>query len=314
MKTMKTLAAALLLAATMPVQAQRMAVQAAFIRLATSPKAQVTHTVSYDGAAGNIKPVLEVYNFRIKSKHSKLIDEIVQAMLATHTDPDCYRIEAFGADGRTEPRPWDLLYGESGTDKVEIGRNRRMSYTFINLADNSPAAAGQYRTCYCIEWLTIPGLKNYPIDGRLIKTYARIPQAAPAAPVIQYEGRADYLVPDTAIINLDGREARIPFEALSAGDSGPGMALAAQAEPLTVFSMLRQSFLESGHHATVIAPVIYTAVKHIVRSGKANADERALMVNQLKEMIRRCTLDSDGRAAADYLRLAIKVLETNQAP
>ena len=310
MKTFRFLMAALLAATMLPLQAQRPDIEAAFQRLVTHPKATVIRTVSYDGEQGNVRPVLEVYTFQIKRKYHKLVDDIVQTLLGAYSDPKCYRVESFAANGVDKPRAWDILYGESASQKVEIGRKRHYNYAFINLADNSPEAQGNYRTCYAVEWIgpKVGGVRTRFIEGKLIKTYARIPQATAALDMVV--DTAMDIVVDTALYTM--------LSPLNTMLSPLNTMLSALAEnnPLLMFAQLRTQFYEAKDvsERTAICTMLYDTAKHMVRRGMTTADERTLMINQLKDMVRSCAQDRDGRSFADYLRLAIKVLETNSVP
>lgn len=301
MKTFRFLMAALLAAIMLPLQAQRPDIEAAFQRLVTHPKAAVTRTVSYDGEQGNIRPVLEVYTFQIKRKYHKLVDDIVQTLLGAYSDPKCYRVESFAANGVDKPRAWDILYGESVSQKVEIGRKRHYNYAFINLADNSPEAQGNYRTCYAVEWIgpKVGSVRTPFIEGKLIKTYARIPQATAAMDMVV--DTAMDMVVDTAMYTMP------MYTMLSA---------LAESNPLLMFAQLRTQFyeVEDVSERTAVCTMLYGTAKRMVQRGVTTADERTLMINQLEEMVRSCALDRDGRTYADYLRLAIKVLEENSVP
>ena len=319
MKPLKLLVVALF-ATILPLQAQRTAIEAAFKNVTANPKVLLNHSESYDGKLGKIRPVLEVYKFSIKYKHRAYIDEVVRTILASHTDPDCYRVESFAADGLETPRAWDLVYGEDASKKVEIGRNKNYSYAFINLVDQSPEAAGQYRTCYAVEWFTPRGIKNYTVDGRLIKTYARIPIAANnSGNLLNYKARMEPI--DVAGVDTVEIDADNLFELLNKGIHGIDALdfqslLINQNEPLAIFNTLLNEFYKSKdeEERSTICPIIYRTVKNIVASDKADKDERQMMFSLLEKMSKDCDTGPIGEANKAYLLLAMKVLRGNKVP
>lgn len=317
MKILKIFAAVLLMSATAQLQAQE-AIKAAFNHFASNPKVKVTHSVSYDRSptaqgTGKLRSMLEVYNFETKSKNRKLVDDILKAMYAEKDNPACYRIESYSASALQQPRAWDLLYGEEAQNKVEIGRNRVYSYTFVNIADQSPSAQGQYRTCCCIEWREWLG----KIDGRLIITYARIPDLAQNAPM-SYNATAvtDSMVIDTALFMIPRNTETVTVDGIFLNMENFTSELLQKGDPLAMFALLRKSFLEGqNEHRIVIAPLIYRLLKKAVSNGQLTNDERKILNKQLVNMHNH-VFGNPGTDSTitDYLNLARKVLRTNETP
>ena len=326
MKTMKYKLVMVLLAAfSMQVSAQQ-DLLSAIVRLAESKKAKVAHSVSYSrptsdlvaaqlGTAGSMKSMLETYSFEMKAKDAKLVDDIVQAMYAQKDNPDCYRIEGYNASSE-KPRAWNLVYGEDATSGIEIGKNNVYNYTFVNIADKTTAS--QYRTCYCIEWRE--WMKK--IDGRVIITYARIPDMIQKQMRPADVGSMDFsdLIVDTVTIDPIIYKALIKlnsdgfYELLKKGNIKSMEA----DEVLPLINALRTTLTEADwDEAYLIAPLLYKVIKDAVDQDLLTKDERDVVSQQLKRAITSAELpskpyDQNAQATLDYLRLAVKVLEQPQ--
>lgn len=299
----------LLISMLMPATAQ-VDIEKAIYQLTTHKKVDVTYSSSYDRTPSQatqsnspMKPILEIYSFSMKNKQQKLIDNIVQAFLAQRSNPACYRIESYGASTNQDPRQWNIVYGEDEANKIEIGRNKKYNYTFVNIADQRPEAQGQYRTCYCIEWRK----GAYKTDGRIIITYARIPTVAPSAPAQPlehdpfeaFEGMfagVDTVKMDTPIILPDGNISN--FQSLLD-------------DPLTIIYALRTQLLKAnGEDQVQIASMLYRIVKDAVQRDLLTADEQDMVRQQILRCIPHAAINgSDAQTTQDYLRLAAKVLE-----
>lgn len=316
MKNLRFFAAVIFFAVAAPQHAQE-AIESAFNRLTSDRNVVTSHSISYDGSpeaaargSGRLCSMLEVYNFKTKSKNKKLVDAIVQAMFAEKNNPACYRIESYSASALQKPRAWDLLYGEEAQNKVEIGRNQAYNYAFVNIADRAPSAQGQYRTCYCIEWREWLG----KIDGRLIVTYARIPTLAQTVPTIQYHGsllpkmdEADYeMIVDTVVLpdkwdfhkNMPQSVENLRSEEL-----------------LVLINALQQALVEADYaERNTIAPILYRVIKHAVANHALNKDERELVQRQLMRLVPSTSVSDPNQSYGDYLRLAVKILGTAKTP
>lgn len=297
--------------------------QNAIIRLVENHNVSVTYSTSFgrlpcDAIQGDnsLKPVLVVYNFKMKQKHNKLIDDIVQAMFNQCNNPACYRIESYAASSQQQPRAWDLLYGNNANDKIEIGRNKIYSYAFVNIANGVrfEPTQSQARTCYCIEWRTWAGTT----DGRVIITYAAIPQ------VVQYSGTVKPITNDpvkkqletTMEITDTAKANSFPYELLKEGKLAFPTELLQMKEALPLINALRMALTEAEpDEQYVIAPLLYCVIKDAVAKDMLNKDERDMVRKQLERMILKSGGGNlDSQATADYLRLAAKVLSTNQTP
>ena len=311
---------------------------AAIDRLAQSKKAKVAHSVSYNRPmtdfsvssekVGSMKSVLETYSFTMKAKDAKLVDDIVQAMYAQKDNPDCYRIEGYTASSSQKPRAWDLVYGEDAASKIEIGRNSVYNYTFVNIADTSLPILPQYRTNYCIEWRE--WMKE--IDGRVIITYARIPDMIREQMRPKVDGEpwgTDFsrwldsiensVVIDTVIIDpVKQYKANLSYELLKNGKLDFPSELMQMGEALPLINALRMALIDADpDDAYVVAPLLYKVIKDAVEQELLTKDERDVVSQQLKRAITSAELpskpyDQNAQATLDYLRLAVKVLEQPQ--
>lgn len=309
---------------------------AAIDRLAQSKKAKVAHSVSYSRPmtdlsvspekVGSMKSVLETYSFTMKAKDAKLVDDIVQAMYAQKDNPDCYRIEGYTASSSQKPRAWDLVYGEDAASKIEIGRTSVYNYTFVNIADTSLPILPQYRTNYCIEWRE--WMKE--IDGRVIITYARIPDMIREQMRPKVDGEpwgTDFgrwldsiensVVIDTVIIDpVKQYKANLSYELLKDGKLSFPTELMQMGEALPLINALRMALIDADpDEAYVVAPLLYKVIKDAVDQDLLTKDERDIVSQQLKRAIASASLpnnDQNAQATLDYLRLAVKVLEQPQ--
>ncbi|MBP3228772.1 MAG: hypothetical protein J6M53_08355 [Bacteroidaceae bacterium] len=335
MKTLRILAALVLLAATAaPSFAQdaiqdaagrlRPKVQAAFDRLVSDPKVLTAYSISYgrpatQGTASKAS-MLETWKFQMKAKKSHLVADILDAMAAERDNPACYRVETYLAETQQQPRAWNIIYGEDASQYVEIGRNRSKNYAFVNIADQSAEPTDRYRTCYCIEWYKV----GREIVGRLIVAYARIPDvAATAANPLGAPGGLDTnfeIVTDIATLDFP---FDFPFDATTSPLLAQGLLAGGTlnlSTPLTRFNALRQSFVSSDEpeQMCLIATLIYQEVKRSVSRGELDADERKLVSGQLAALANsifdRAATSPDISAARDYLLLAKKVADTGQTP
>ena len=324
MRTLKFFLVTILLAAFATQTHAQADLLAAIDRLAQSKKAKVAHSVSYNRPmtdlsvssekVGSMKSVLETYSFTMKAKDAKLVDDIVQAMYAQKDNPDCYRIEGYTASSSQKPRAWDLVYGEDAASKIEIGRTSVYNYTFVNIADKPTAS--QYRTCYCIEWRE--WMKK--IDGRVIITYARIPDMIQKQMRPADVGSMDFsdLIVDTVTIDPKKYKALIKlnsddfYELLKKGNIKSMEA----DEVLPLINALLTTLTEADRdEAYLIAPLLYMVIKHAVEQDLLTRIERGLVSEQLKRAIASASLpnnDQNAQATLDYLRLAVKVLEQPQ--
>ena len=335
MRTLKFFLVTVLLAAVATQTHAQADLLAAIDRLAQSKKAKVAHSVSYSrptsdrvaaqlGTAGSMKSMLETYSFTMKAKDAKLVDDIVQAMYAQKDNPDCYRIEGYTASSSQKPRAWNLVYGEDATSGIEIGKNNVYNYTFVNIADKPTAS--QYRTCYCIEWRE--WMKK--IDGRVIITYARIPDMIREQMRPKVDGEpwvTDFsrwldsiensVVIDTVIIDpVKQYKANLSYELLKDGKLSFPTELMQMGEALPLINALRMALIDADpDDAYVVAPLLYKVIKDAVEQELLTKDERDIVSQQLKRAIASASLpnnDQNAQATLDYLRLAVKVLEQPQ--
>ena len=335
MRTLKFFLVTVLLAAVATQTHAQADLLAAIDRLAQSKKAKVAHSVSYSrptsnlvaaqlGTAGSMKSMLETYSFTMKAKDAKLVDDIVQAMYAQKDNPDCYRIEGYTASSSQKPRAWNLVYGEDATSGIEIGKNNVYNYTFVNIADKPTAS--QYRTCYCIEWRE--WMKK--IDGRVIITYARIPDMIREQMRPKVDGEpwvTDFsrwldsiensVVIDTVIIDpVKQYKANLSYELLKDGKLSFPTELMQMGEALPLINALRMALIDADpDDAYVVAPLLYKVIKDAVEQELLTKDERDIVSQQLKRAIASASLpnnNQNAQATLDYLRLAVKVLEQPQ--
>ncbi len=315
--------ASLLLALTsvMPVAAQS-TIDEAIKRLISHKKAAVSYTSSFDGFNPTAESVvsrracyLEVYTFTIKKKYSSLINDVEAAMLSQKSNPACYRLEHYSPNSHEKPRALAIVYGQNAENKIEIGKYQANNYTIVNLADQSAEAAGQYRTCYAIEWSDI----NKTIQGRIIISYARIPSLATNIPTTPYYATQSpdnidlSFVTDT-VVALSGQY--FPYDLLREGKLAFPTELFLKGEPLPIINALMGALRESdAEDQPLVASILYRVIKDAVANHLFSDAERKMLISQLERMIPAVSPnDTRYQTAIDYLRLSITILSEDVTP
>lgn len=121
-----------------------------------------------------IKAKSETYTFSLPYKKRDLLQTILQAFNEDSNNPLCYNM-ATHTGGRGVPvKLHDLLIGNSEQNFIRLGENELANWTLICMLDPQDTTR-THRYAYAIEYDDSRN-KNRDITGRLIITYARIPQ------------------------------------------------------------------------------------------------------------------------------------------
>lgn len=187
MKTYRILWAILALVMTAsPLMAQEQ-IEKLYQRMASDPKVRIKSSIQVDRkpGAGVVRKgsVCEINDFVIEKYNKKgrsvehleeYVTDLVNAIQAEASNPQCYRISSYYFGTSDAPRRWNLLYGEDASQYVTIGARRGVNYILACFVDKEYPDS---RWCYAIEWYKVG---KETIIGRYMKLYAKIPKETPA--------------------------------------------------------------------------------------------------------------------------------------
>ncbi|MBR1838506.1 MAG: hypothetical protein IJ786_03015 [Bacteroidaceae bacterium] len=262
------------------------------LNVSKQPTSQATSTPAVYGRC-------KIINFVCKRKYQQLVTDIQNAITNQVSNPNCYTIMSYRPGNGEQPRKFNIMYGEGSDEMITIGNSRSKNYVFANIVDQEPPSNGQYRTNYCLEWYDIPGAKE--ISGRVIVSYARIPLTANGLtkmPANTYTAELSYEMPQ--VPDVLGLQAAL-----------------AKDNPLAVIqSMILLAIENPDSGAMHIYPIMYAVIRDAVKKNAFTADERHMLVVQLKRLLPSSAVSTDAakEMGYDYVRLSIKVLTANQVP
>ena len=194
---MKTIRLTLLFwAVSLAAAAQNRAVEQAFRQFLATPGIATSESVIRErdlSKPGNpMKSTLEVWDFTCDASLLSHIEQLSRIMTENSSSEQCYYVKTHTA-GRMD---WhDILVGDDPTRLVELGRSERSNYTLVNFLDTLETTP-THRFAYALEWIeqNVPfklkeqngKLVKTPITektykGKVVITYARMPQSKPQA-------------------------------------------------------------------------------------------------------------------------------------
>ena len=194
---MKTIRLTLLLwAVSLAAAAQNRAVEQAFRQFLATPGIATSESVIRErdlSKPGNpMKSTCEIWDFTCDASLLSHIEQLSRIMTENSSSEQCYYVKTHTA-GRMD---WhDILVGDDPTRLVELGRSERSNYTLVNFLDTLETTK-THRFAYALEWIeqNVPfklkeqngKLVKTPITektykGKVVITYARMPQSKPQA-------------------------------------------------------------------------------------------------------------------------------------
>lgn len=355
---LKIFFAIIIAASTLQLKAQGVQqVEKVFSRFLNDP--QVSHSVSIQvdrkpGADVTGKTSqCEIHSFAIHKPDKKgrykfaergrqYVTDLENAIQALASHKNCYRIASYHYPSTSQPRQWNLLYGDDASQYVTLGKQRGKNYIFACIADeNNPG----YRTCYALEWYEQYSGTNKVSDifGQYMVLYAKMPEQTSSEP--QYQATVKYGYQEDPFsflnsgkyglgltINAEDRTftlngETLPLDSLtSAFAKGRGMTqLEAALQTGNVinllesskakrvanfmkgFNALRAQWREGGYKTDSTLPVsIYILVKDAVDADLLSSDEKELVNSQLVSMVKETEPGYEDTCA--YLALTQKIL------
>ncbi|MBQ9636721.1 MAG: hypothetical protein IJV36_02335 [Prevotella sp.] len=255
----------------------------------------------------------DVYNFMLKAKHKKLLDEVLAAFDKERNNENVYQAMNHTGGRGIPTNARQILVGNDTKNSVYIGMDERENWQVICLIDPADDTRS-HRYAYAIEWnenlaLAVGGL----IRGKLVVTYSRIPT---------YTLSSQSATSDTqkyfGHVETDSKE--IAREATGMVLSGRLDELNAdKGQMLLVFDALKTEYCKpenfDSRTGTTLVMAFYAICSHIGNLMKDypqtdDPDLRELLRSQIDDMIRITNHSSDlGRSHIGYLELAKKALQ-----
>ena len=253
----------------------------------------------------------DVYNFTIKAKHRKLIDEVLAAFDRDRDNKNVYAIFNHTGGRGIPTNGRELLVGDERKNSVYIGMNEMENWQLMCLLDPQDATH-THRYAYAIEWNEHPeqSIGNM-IRGKLVVTYSVIPENVLTSQqyhaTVEYaptKGSSEEVAREMADMVLGGR-----LDELNA-DKG---------QLLLAFDALKTEYCKTENFdsrtGTTLIMTLYALCSHIGNLMKDypqtnDPNLRELLQSQLDDMIRITNHSSDiGRSHRGYLELAKKALQ-----
>ena len=231
-----------------------------------------------------IKAKSETYTFSLPYKKRDLLQAILQAFNEDANNPLCYNM-ATHTGGRGVPiKLHDLLIGNSEQNFIRLGENELANWTLICMLDPQDTTR-THRYAYALEYDDSRN-KNRDITGRLIVTYARIPQHV-----------------------LDSNQTNDQPVVAPQMDLAILGTISNTYDFLLAFDALKQDYLK-GINTTGIAISLYVMCKEAAQSLQLDEADKAIIGSGLKDMITMTTNTTfEGRHNREYLGLALKALK-----
>ena len=253
----------------------------------------------------------DVYNFTMKAKHRKLIDEVLAAFDRDRDNVNIYSILNHTGGHGIPTNGRELLVGDNRENSVYIGMNEMENWQLVCLLDPQDATH-THRYAYAIEWNEHPEQSvGNMIRGKLVVTYSVIPEN---------------------VLNPQKYNAQVEYTPMNASSEEVARAMVGmvlggrlnelnddKGQMLLAFDRLKTEYCKKENFdsqtGTTLVMTIYALCSHIGNLMKNYAqtddpDLRELLQSQLDDMIRITNHSSDiGRSHRGYLELAKKKLQ-----
>lgn len=247
----------------------------------------------------------DIYNFTIKQKDRKLINEVLNAFEKDRNNKDAYLFHTHSGGHGVPTNARALFVGNNSKNAVNIGMDEMQSWQLICLIDPADFTRS-HRYAYAIEWNNDPKQQQLSgkIHGRLVVTYSRIPDEVINAYTNQINSTSTTGKGNTSLNDLFLKKVE---------KEGNYNFISNKTEALMGFEALKNEFLK-GNTTTptgsTITMSIYTLCSWLAEKKMVDSDLRQKLRDDLKMMISRCDRKNDlGRSHIGYLELAIKALQ-----
>lgn len=237
-----------------------------------------------------VKSKTDVYTFTIPFKHRAYFDVMLSSFRIDADNPLCYSLKNHTGGPGIPLETYDILVGDNPQNFIRIGDKEMHSWQIICFLDPADSTR-THRYAYAVEWVE-DEYNSKIIIGRLIVTYARIPQ---------------HVLNSNANGNANGTTT-YPDVDESLSSTVPYTNFSSSYRFLLAFSSMKTDYLK-GINCTEIAVTIYFGCKDKDRL-KLDAADKQIISSDLKEMIKMTRNDNDeGRSCRAYLSEALKLVE-----
>ena len=254
-----------------------------------------------------LKSKADIYNFTIKKKHRKLIDEVLSAFEKDRNNPNVYQVLTHSGGNGIPTNARELLVGNDRKNSIYIGMDEMQSWQLICLLDPTDKSRS-HRYAYAIEWNDDPKqiYLSGKIRGKLVITYSVIPEDMLKAFQNQYKTTSNN-------ISKNWSSEEIANEIYKMGLTGKYNQFSDKTQVLMAFEALKTEFL-NGNSSTrqggTLCMTIYALCSYIRPMLEHELDLRQKLRDDLNMMIKKCDKNTDlGKSNIGYLQLAIKRLQ-----
>ena len=249
----------------------------------------------------------DIYNFTIKKKHRKLIDDVLAAFEKDRNNPHVYQALTHSGGRGIPTNGRELLVGNDRKNSTYIGMDEMQSWQLLCLLDPADKTRS-HRYAYAIEWNDDPKQIQLSgkIRGKLVVTYSVIPEGL--LNVNPNKGKTSAKNNEE---NLTSQE--IANAVYRLGITKGFSRLEDKTQMLMAFEALKTEFLKGytiSPQGGTLCMTIYALCSYIRPYLEEDVDLRQKLRDDLNMMIKKCDKNSDlGKSHIGYLELAIKCLK-----
>ena len=285
-------------------------VKKAFDKFVASKNVQISKSISEerDFTKDNLPLIAkaDVYNFTMKQKHRKLIDEVLSAFEKDRNDPNVYSILTHHGGHNIPLNTRELLVGNERKNSIYIGMDEWQSWQLICLLDPADKTRS-HRYAYAIEWNDDPKQIHLSgkIRGKLVVTYSVIPNGLNVNHAKSTPSKKDA---DNELSNEN-----IIKELYKMGVFHDFNGIDNKTQFLMAFEALKTTFMNDNavnQQTGTIAMTMYALCSNLHHIIDNDVDLRKKLISDLNMMIKKCDKNSYyGKSHIGYLELAIKSLQ-----